>query len=121
MKKIYPINPIGKPRMTQRDKWKGRAVVCRYMSFKDECRLHRVAIPNSGCHITFVFEMPQSWSQRKRSSMRDSPHQSKPDIDNCVKALLDATILQDSVVWDVRATKLWGDNGQIVVETPEAA
>ena len=36
----YPIIPLGKPRMTQRDKWAKRPAVLRYRAFKDECRLH---------------------------------------------------------------------------------
>ena len=45
---IFKINPIGKPRMTQRDKWKHRPIVDQYFAFKDllnqEARNHRYEI-----------------------------------------------------------------------------
>lgn len=34
----YPIVPVPKPRMTQRDKWQKRPAVMRYRAFCDEVR-----------------------------------------------------------------------------------
>ncbi len=39
IKKHFPIDVVGKPRMTQRDKWKKRPCVLRYRAFADELRL----------------------------------------------------------------------------------
>jgi Holliday junction resolvase RusA-like endonuclease len=109
----YPIVPMGKPRQTQRDKWKKREVVTRYHTFKDECRLANVTLPEAGAHVTFVLPMPASWSRKKRDQMDGAPHTQKPDIDNCTKALMDAVFPDDSGVWDIRTTKIWGLEGQI--------
>lgn len=111
------ITPVPKPRMTQKDRWAKRPAVLRYRAFCDEVRLRGVSIPESGAHVTFVLPMPRSWSKEKRAEMEGRPHQQKPDVDNCTKALLDALFEEDSGIWDLRTTKLWGSEGKIVVST----
>lgn len=69
----YIITPVGKPRMTRRDKWKQRQPVMRYRMFCDEARLHGIRVPENGAHITFVLPMPQSWSKKKRTAMDGQP------------------------------------------------
>ena len=108
---------MAKPRMTQRDAWAKRPVVLRYHAFKDECALHRVSLPLSGSKVTFVVPMPRSWSKVKKRDMNNKPHQSTPDVDNLLKGLMDAVFDDDSVVWDVHITKIWGFTGEIRIET----
>lgn len=112
----YAIEPMGAPRMTRADAWKRRPVVLRYRAFKDACREAGVQVPESGARLTFVLPMPPSWSQRRRASMDGQPHRSKPDIDNLVKATLDAIYDDDAAVWDISARKVWGQSGEIIVE-----
>ena len=114
--KIYDITPMGKPRMTRADKWKQRPAVMRYRAFCDEARLRKIQLPVSGAHVTFVLPMPQSWSQKKKDQHAGQPHQSKPDCDNMLKALMDAPYDDDSHIWDCRITKIWGEKGQIIIE-----
>jgi len=59
---VFDITPMGKPRMTRRDKWSKRPVVQAYWAFKDECKYHGLYIPESGSEITFVLPMPKSWT-----------------------------------------------------------
>ncbi|MCS4388898.1 RusA family crossover junction endodeoxyribonuclease [Klebsiella quasipneumoniae] len=113
--KIYDITPIGKPRMTRADKWKLRPEVIRYRAFCDEARLRKIHLPDSGAHVTFVMPMPTSWSQKKRAVMNGQAHQQKPDVDNMIKALMDALYAEDAHIWDMRVTKLWGVTGQILI------
>lgn len=101
--------------MTRADKWKQRPEVIRYRAFCDEARLRKIHLPDSGAHVTFVMPMPQSWSQKKRAQYAGRPHQSKPDCDNMLKALMDALYEDDSHVWDCRITKIWGEKGQIII------
>lgn len=49
--------------------------------------------------------------------MFGKPHTKKPDIDNLCKALLDALYKDDSKIWDLRVTKIWGYEGQIEIKT----
>lgn len=112
---IYPIIPCPKPRQTVSDKWKKRPSVLRYRAFADECRLRRVSIPESGATVIFRIPMPPSWSMKKRRQMDGKPHQQKPDVDNILKAILDAVYASDAGVWDIRVVKLWSDEGSIEV------
>lgn len=111
----YPITPLGKPRMTQRDKWQKRPAVMRYRAFADECRLRQVMVPECGSHIVFTLPMPASWSAKKKAAMTGQAHRQKPDADNLLKALMDAVLKDDSGVWDCRITKLWGTSGGITI------
>lgn len=113
---IYFIEPCAKPRMTQRDKWHKRKCVVDYWAFKKECQLKLISVPESGAEITFHIPMTKSWPKKKKDQMRGKPHQQKPDIDNYLKGLLDAVLDEDCKVWDVRARKLWSDEGMIVIE-----
>ena len=119
MLKKYLINPVAKPRMTRCDVWKKRPVVLKYREFCDLCRAHKVFIPVSGATVYFIIPMPQSWSKKKKEQMNDRPHQQKPDIDNLLKAVLDAIYLDDQKVWDVHVKKRWGYEGAIYVSTLE--
>lgn len=110
---LYQIEPMGKPRMTQRDKWGEREVVQRYWAFKDECQLRKVEVPEEGAEVTFILPMPKSWSQKKKAEFDGKPHQQNPDIDNLLKALLDAVYKDDSKVWEIKARKIWGYLGAI--------
>jgi Holliday junction resolvase RusA-like endonuclease len=112
----YNIEPMGKPRMTQRDKWKKRPCVVKYRQFCDEVRAAEIKIPESGVTIVFKISMPKSWSNKKRDQMRGQPHQQKPDIDNLLKGLLDAALEEDCRVYHVGSiTKEWSDRGGIVI------
>lgn len=112
------IDPIGKPRMTQRDKWKQRPCVMRYRAFCDKLReslaVQRITLPDA-FQIRFTIEMPASWSAKKRIEMCGRPHQSRPDLDNMLKAVCDAASKEDSTIHSVLATKVWGKCGMIEI------
>ncbi|MGX5913932.1 RusA family crossover junction endodeoxyribonuclease [Aliidiomarina sp. Khilg15.8] len=113
--KKYAITPVPKPRMTQRDRFRLRPPVARYRAFCDEVRLRKVNVPAAGAHILFVLPMPKSWSKLKRQQQLAQPHLQKPDTDNLVKAVLDAVHNEDQGIWDIRGTKVWGHEGQIII------
>lgn len=111
----YLITPVPKPRMTQRDKWLKRPCVLEYWRFRDQCRSRRLKLPCEGAHITFILPMPGSWSQKKKIEMEGKKHESNPDVDNLLKGLADAVYKNDSCIWDIRITKIWGYEGKIVI------
>ena len=113
--KTYPITPVAKPRMTQRDKWKKRPVVQRYYAFKDQVRAHKVTLNYRDQRVIFIIPMPKSWSKSKRDVFNGSDHQQKPDIDNLFKALADSIFEDDSHISDVRISKIWGTEGAIII------
>lgn len=116
--KLYPVVPVPKPRMTQRDKWQKRPAVMRYRAFCDDLRARKCTFPESGSHVIFHMPMPKSWSKKKRAEMLGQPHRQKPDRDNLEKALMDAVYENDESVWDMRTTKIWSDIGCIEIRNP---
>lgn len=111
----YNITPVPKPRMTQRDKWKKRKSVENYWAFKDAVRQVGVFLPTHGAQVIFVIPMPGSWSKKKQEIHHSQPHQQQPDTSNLLKSLEDAVYDEDSHIWDIQATKIWGYRGQIII------
>ena len=121
MKKEYLIIPVPKPRMTRRDKWlkPARPAVARYRNFCNEIMAAKVKLSPSGYHVTFILPLPESTSKKLKLKLNGMPHMQKPDLDNYLKALLDSLFVNDSMVWDIHATKKWGLFGKIVIETQD--
>lgn len=107
--------PMGKPRMTQRDKWKKRPAVLRYHKWKDSVSFlaPKSRIPwDRVFRIDWVayFPIPKSWSKARTAEMAGERHRVKPDRDNIDKALLDALLKEDSIVSDTgKLLKRWDD------------
>lgn len=114
----YDITPVPKPRQTRRDKWQQRDCVMRYRAFADRVRLLGIRIDRPVA-IEFVLPMPPSWSAKKRARLLGAEHTAKPDLDNLLKALLDAVHRDDSAVHTIACRKVWGEAGQIVVSSWE--
>ena len=101
--------------MTRADAWKKRPVVLRYRAFRDEVRAHRVVFGN-GDRVTLWMPMPASWSEAKRVRQDGQPHQQRPDIDNLLKALMDAIYEDDAGIWHIGgAQKRWARDGAIEI------
>jgi Holliday junction resolvase RusA-like endonuclease len=112
----YDITPVPKPRQTQSDKWKKRPCVMRYRAFADEVRLKKVKFGN-GDSLIFGLPMPRSWSAKKKALIEGTPHTQKPDIDNLLKALLDALYGNDSHIWHIGGLKkFWSYEGYLTIE-----
>ena len=103
--------PVGKPRMTQRDKWQKRPAVMRYREWADRARETAGELPqNPGTlNWTAYLPIPKSWSKVKRSVAAGQPHRQKPDRDNIDKAVLDSLFKQDSGIHTGTIKKLWDD------------
>jgi Holliday junction resolvase RusA-like endonuclease len=71
--------------------------------------------------IDFVITIPisETLSKKVKQEREDRigrPHQMKPDIDNMLKAFMDALMKEDSHVHTIgRTRKVWGTHGHIVV------
>lgn len=113
-----PGPPVGKPRMTRRDKWARRPTVVEYRAWADRARnasadllrelLGKGVVPGR-VYAVARMPLPASLSGRRRDKLMGSPHRVKPDADNIAKALLDALLDNDQVVYDQRVLKLWDD------------
>ena len=102
--------PAPRPRVTKR----GTYVPAKYSMFKADCRLLGMRVGEM-VELLFVVPMPKSWSKRKRAEMDGTPHRQRPDLDNYVKAVLDAVLDDDSRVWHIKAAKVWGQQGSIEI------
>ena len=112
----YKITPVPKPRQTRSDKWKQRPCVMRYRAFSDEINAMDAKLYN-GDSIAFTMPMPKSWSKKKKAEMNQQPHQQVPDLDNLLKALMDAIHKQDCALWHLSCCmKVWGYEGAIEIE-----
>jgi Holliday junction resolvase RusA-like endonuclease len=83
----------------------------RYRAWADAVRAAALLeyVPSSYGRIkaSFWLPMPASWSVAKRATMAGQPHRQKPDLDNLIKALLDALYSDDSGIYSVEAYKMW--------------
>lgn len=111
--------PVGKPRMTQRDKWLKRDCVTRYFAWVNHARLvapKNLTLEPSTIDVLAYLPMPASWSQRKKDDAQGKPHRYKPDADNILKAVCDALFAKDEVIYEKRVRKFWDDGNGARVE-----
>lgn len=118
----FDITPIGYKRMTRFSKFNPE--MQSYYVYKGMVGAlaiqKRFKLPDQ-FQVVFIVPMAPSWSKAKRELMEGRPHQQKPDVDNLLKALLDALRPgADQTIWDVSARKLWGNKGSISIETYES-
>lgn len=119
---IFNIDPHPKPRMTQKDKWKDSAQ--RYFNWKDDlnAEAHRIGVPidlpSVLQSLIFMVPMPKSWSKVKKNSMYGKLHEQKPDIDNYLKAFMDALCPEDSHIALINGPlgKYWNTEGRIILK-----
>ena len=118
---ILEVDPVAKPRMTKRDKWKGRDVVNHYYAFKDMITLKANmvglhSLPDSINSLIFVIPMPDSWSEKKKREFDGKPHKQRPDLDNLLKSLQDCLCKEDKHIYHIGdMNKCWGKQGLIMI------
>jgi len=114
------LTPIGKPRMTRRDKWLNppRPEVLKYRLSCNAIQFYAAQenfVLKDEANIIFVLPMPSSWSNKKRQRMNGTKHQNKPDLDNCLKFVFDALKPEgDQTIHSIVAKKIWGEEGKII-------
>lgn len=74
----------------------------RYNNYKvallAEAKRQQFVFPPQGATITFYIPVPPSWSKKKKRLYHGKLHQSKPDLDNLLKALCDSLLIEDKYV-----------------------
>lgn len=113
--RTHRIVPVAKPRMTQSDRWNQRPAVLRYRAFADAARASGLYV-GPACGLVFYLPMPKSWGKKKRAGRDGRPHVQKPDLDNLVKSVFDATNPEDAWIWNLSTVqKRWAQDGAVVV------
>ena len=83
----------------------------RYNEYKVNLRAEAkrvgLQLPEQGASIKFFIPMPKSWRKFKREAMHFKLHQSKPDIDNLLKAMFDSLFAEDKSIAHFEAAKFW--------------
>jgi len=74
-----------------------------------EAKQKRFVLPPVGASITFFIPVPPSWSLKKKKQHHGRFHQSKPDIDNLMKAFLDSLMKEDKEIAHLEVQKRWVD------------
>ena len=120
---VFDIDPVPKPRMTQRDRFAPSKAAQRYFKFANAMRAmagnkrYQITLPLS---ITFVAPMPKSWSKKKKAAMDGAEKKTKPDLDNYIKAFKDALCENDEWVSSYGSMKkIHGYEGKIIVHVME--
>jgi Holliday junction resolvase RusA-like endonuclease len=112
------IKPIGKPRMTQSDRWKKRGCVVAYWNFKD-CLVDESKKQNfilsDNIDIEFHFKPNESLSEKKKQNLIGKPHRVKPDLDNCIKSVFDCLHTTDQEIYEISARKYYGVKDKIII------
>ena len=125
----FDVVPMGKPRMTQSDKWKTdpnhpdpnkrkREFVHRYHQLQN---IIREQADKMGFVLKKTFEavffvpIPESFSGKKKKELVGMPCEERPDIDNYVKFFLDTMAKEDKSVWYIKAEKRWAYYGSIII------
>jgi Holliday junction resolvase RusA-like endonuclease len=128
---IFDVIPMGAVRMTKRDriftnpnhadpKKRQREVVTRYFKFQNDVWSEYTQKPfkfPTNLEVVFCIPMPLSWSEKKRQRMNRKPCLTRPDIDNLVKAIMDALKIEDGNVWKITAEKRYSYKGSIIIFT----
>ncbi len=107
------VIPMGKPRMTQRDRWAKRKCVLKYYEFKDKIREEILkSLPEEVDNLSWIafIPMPKSWTKKKKAAHAGQPHLQKPDRDNIDKAIMDSLFKEDSGIYRGTIEKRWEDN-----------
>ena len=116
---VYKGDIMGKPRMTQRDKWAKRPCVTRYRDIATEMREQA----NEQCYTPYPsikaiigIKMPKSWTKKKKREMLGKPHQQRPDVDNITKAIMDILCKEDSFIYHIDIKKFWSEESIVLLE-----
>ena len=118
----FDLNPVAKPRMTQKDKWAKRTVVTRYYAYANLLRLQAnlyglETLPSIVESLYFYIPMPKSWSKKKKEAMNGQIHMQTPDIDNYLKGFMDTLCKQDKhiALFKNGLGKYWAIDGAIIL------
>ena len=73
--------------------------------------------------VTFNMQMPKSWSKKKKILMLGTEHIQTPDTSNLLKftedALLKILWMDDCLISEIHAEKIWADKGSTIIEIGE--
>jgi Holliday junction resolvase RusA-like endonuclease len=107
---------MGSVRKTRSDKWKKRKCVLDEYTFRDEikkkCELLKLT---DNIYLDVFIKMPDSYSDKKKRSLYDKPHNQKPDWDNIAKCIQDTLAKDDKTIYFGVVRKRWAFVNKIII------
>lgn len=108
---------MGKPRQTQRDKWKPSKATERYRLWADELRIRApmrdiALITPSVVEVRANIPMPKSWTKKKMVEKVATLHDATPDWDNIGKAVCDVLFPEDKTIGAGTVRSYWTYPGE---------
>lgn len=114
------VKALGKPRMTRRDQWAPRETVQRYYSYCDELRagFNRAVKFQKATTLTLTvrFAVKYGASGNSAKDYWGKPHWGYPDLDNIIKGVLDALLIEDKTIHTIVAHKFWDKEDLMVIK-----
>jgi len=86
----------------------------RYNQYKVDllalAKCNHFTLPTQGLCVKFFIPVPESWANWKKELMHMKLHQSKPDIDNLLKAVFDSMMYEDKGIGHIGEISKWWVN-----------
>lgn len=106
------LNPPGLARLKRLE---------RYNEYKASlltlARKHKLRFPEQGLEINFYFPVTKSWSNFKKQNSHLKGHTLKPDLSNILKAVEDALLKEDKMIFHYAGlSKRWVNQEQGYIE-----
>jgi Holliday junction resolvase RusA-like endonuclease len=98
------LRPSGLSRLKRLEKYNNYKI-----DLGAEAKSKGFVFPPVGASITFFVPVPPSWSKKKKKLYHGTFHQSKPDLDNLLKALMDSLMAEDKQIAHIELAKRWVD------------
>jgi hypothetical protein len=109
--------PMGKPRMTQSDKWNQRPSVVRSRKLADDIREAFGLKPMDKFKSAGKIEVYCYFHAEDESKFGKIIHQAKPDASNCLKECEDSLLDKDEMLYSVHCEKAWTqDKDHLVIK-----
>jgi len=101
-----------------------REMLTNHMHFKQEWGDRSRFDDPIHIDLLFVFPVPYSYSKLRKSLLKNTFYNHRPDLDNLVKKILDELIgvcyLDDSIVVSIMARKIYGTEGKTIINIKRA-
>lgn len=106
--------PLSRPRFSKGHVYNEQKseMLIDYLSIKNQHGKKSLFRDPLHLDITFIFEIPKSYSIKRKSLIINKPHQVRPDIDNLLKYIMDvctgALYTDDKLITSISAEKIYG-------------
>lgn len=112
--------PLHRPRFSHGKVYNDQKseMLVQYLSLKSQHGKQSLFQDPIHLDVTFIFQVPQSYTKKKQESMINKPYEGRPDLDNLVKMLMDictgALYTDDKIITSISAEKRYGPHAKTI-------